>query len=220
MDLREIWNLHWTVRHRIRCGFQLYLTRRQWKIYPFTFRLEVGYQLKGTEVTVLWNVINTDTKEMYFSIGAHPAFFTSMTLEAGPDTDHLHVGDNIEGTFTCYRVTENAMALEDDTLVLPRDLPLTADLFSRDAIISKDDQASRLALAYPDGQEYVVMQFDEPIFGLWSPTSDAPFVCLEPWHGRCDADDFTGTLQERAYERMLEVGGVFNGVYTIGLPLE
>ena len=81
-------------------------------------------------------------------------------------------------------------------------------------------QASRLALAYPDGQEYVVMQFDEPIFGLWSPTSDAPFVCLEPWHGRCDADDFTGTLQERAYERMLEVGGVFNGVYTIGLPLE
>lgn len=188
--------------------------------YPFTFRLEVGYQLKGTEVTVLWNVINTDTKEMYFSIGAHPAFFTSMTLEAGLDTDHLHVGDNIEGTFTCYRVTENAMALEDDTLVLPRDLPLTADLFSRDAIISKDDQASRLALAYPDGQEYVVMQFDEPIFGLWSPTSDAPFVCLEPWHGRCDADDFTGTLQERAYERMLEVGGVFNGVYTIGLPLE
>ena len=151
--------------------------------YPFTFRLEVGYQLKGTEVTVLWNVINTDTKEMYFSIGAHPAFLTSMTLEAGPDTDHLHVGDNIEGTFTCYRVTENAMA-------------------------------------YPDGQEYVVMQFDEPIFGLWSPTSDAPFVCLEPWHGRCDADDFTGTLQERAYERMLEVGGVFNGVYTIGLPLE
>ena len=195
--------------------------------YPLTMRSGhgTGYSAvttipKGTEVTVLWNVINTDTKEMYFSIGAHPAFLTSMTLEAGPDTDHLHVGDNIEGTFTCYRVTENAMALEDDTLVLPRDLPLTADLFSRDAIISKDDQASRLALAYPDGQEYVVMQFDEPIFGLWSPTSDAPFVCLEPWHGRCDADDFTGTLQERAYERMLEVGGVFNGVYTIGLPLE
>ena len=34
--------------------------------YPFAFRLEVGYQLKGTEVTVLWNVINTDTKEMYW----------------------------------------------------------------------------------------------------------------------------------------------------------
>ena len=84
--------------------------------YPFAFRLEVGYQLKGTEVTVLWNVINTDTKEMYFSIGAHPAFFASMTLEDGPDTDHIHVGDNIEGTFTCYRVTENAMALVDDTI--------------------------------------------------------------------------------------------------------
>lgn len=64
--------------------------------YPFAFRLEVGYQLKGTEVIVLWNVINTDTKEMYFSIGAHPAFFASMTLEDGPDTDHIHVGDNIE----------------------------------------------------------------------------------------------------------------------------
>ena len=45
--------------------------------YPFTFRLEVGYQLKGTEVTVLWNVINTDTKEMYFQL-VHTRHFSPV----------------------------------------------------------------------------------------------------------------------------------------------
>ncbi len=188
--------------------------------YPFAFRLEIGYQLKEKNVSVLWKVTNTDTKQMYFSIGAHPAFFASMTLEDGADTDHIHVGESLAGEFTCYHITNEGMALEDDTVTLPRDLPLTADLFARDAIISKDEQASRLALAYPDGTEYVTLQFDAPIFGLWAPTSDAPFVCLEPWHGRCDSDTFTGSLEERAYGNTLEVGGIFNSIYTIGLPLE
>lgn len=188
--------------------------------YPFAFRLEIGYQLTGTSLQVLWKVTNRDTKKMYFSIGAHPAFFSSMTLEDGPDTDHIHVGEDLSGSFTCYHISGEGLALVDDTVTLPCDLPLTADLFARDAIISKDDQASRLALAYPDGREYVTMQFDAPIFGLWAPCSDAPFVCLEPWHGRCDAADFSGTLEERAYGNTLAAGEVFNSVYTIGLPLE
>lgn len=153
--------------------FSIVSNEKTMENYPFAFRLEVGYQLKGTEVTVLWNVINTDTKEMYFSIGAHPAFFTSMTLEDGPDTDHIHVGDNLEGTFTCYRVTENAMALVMIRLYCRATCRLQLICF-QEMLLFKDDQASRLALAYPDGQEYVVMQFDEPIFGLWSPKSDAP----------------------------------------------
>ena len=44
--------------------------------YPFHFALHIGYELCKNEVKVNWTVENTDTKELYFSIGAHPAFNT------------------------------------------------------------------------------------------------------------------------------------------------
>ena len=45
------------------------------KVYPFHFHLEIGYRLEGTAVRVMWKVKNTNEKNMYFAIGAHPAFF-------------------------------------------------------------------------------------------------------------------------------------------------
>jgi galactose mutarotase-like enzyme len=43
------------------------------------------------------------------------------------------------------------------------------------------------------------MDFHEfPFFGIWAPKSGAPFLCLEPWHGHADYDDFTGDLKGKA----------------------
>ena len=42
--------------------------------YPFAFVLKIGYNLTGNELKVMWKVENPDTKTLYFSIGAHPAF--------------------------------------------------------------------------------------------------------------------------------------------------
>ena len=42
---------------------------------------------------------------------------------------------------------------------------------------------------------------------------DAPFVCIEPWYGRCDAVDFEGSLAERAYENELAPDGAFTASY-------
>lgn len=36
--------------------------------YPFAFRLEVGYQLKGTEVTVLWKLTTQIQKKCIFQL--------------------------------------------------------------------------------------------------------------------------------------------------------
>ena len=43
------------------------------KVYPYKFRLEVSFVLRGNEVNVRWKVANADDKTIYFSIGAHPA---------------------------------------------------------------------------------------------------------------------------------------------------
>ena len=42
--------------------------------YPFKFMLRIGYVLNGSELFVNWEVTNTNDSDMFFAIGAHPAF--------------------------------------------------------------------------------------------------------------------------------------------------
>ncbi len=43
-------------------------------VYPFQFVFQIGYQLDKNSIQVSYYIENTDTKELYFSVGAHPAF--------------------------------------------------------------------------------------------------------------------------------------------------
>ena len=43
--------------------------------FPFPFRLMIGYLLDGNKITVKWRVENMGAMDMYFQIGAHPAFY-------------------------------------------------------------------------------------------------------------------------------------------------
>ena len=42
--------------------------------YPYSFVLEIGYELSGDSVIVKWRVKNPAQETMYFSIGGHPGF--------------------------------------------------------------------------------------------------------------------------------------------------
>ena len=60
------------------------------------------------------------------------------------------------------------------------------------------------------------MVFDAPLFGIWSPVGkNAPFVCIEPWYGRADRDDFNQNLEEREWGNVLEAGRSFEKSYKI-----
>ena len=49
----------------------------------------------------------------------------------------------------------------------------------------------------PDGTPYVSVSCEGfPNFGIWS-KPNAPFVCLEPWDGRCDNTGYAGELSEK-----------------------
>ena len=44
------------------------------KVYPYRFNLAISYRLEGNKIHVIWHVENTDTREIHFQIGGHPAF--------------------------------------------------------------------------------------------------------------------------------------------------
>lgn len=77
-------------------------------------------------------------------------------------------------------------------------LQIVEDLFAKDALVMEHDQAHEVSLIAPNGNPYVTVAFEAPLFGIWAPKGGkAPFVCIEPWYGRCDRTNFQKKLEER-----------------------
>lgn len=184
--------------------------------YPFHFILKVGYRLSGRQVEVMWKVENTNDKKMYFSIGGHPAF--NCPLKEGEKQEDYQLVFDTEGPLTSSILNEEG-ALCPRTKVLNlsgKCLKLEEHLFDEDALIIENHQAQKAGLVDPSGKVYLEVEFDAPLFGIWSPAKKhAPFVCIEPWYGRSDREDFDHTLEKREWGNELEPGAVFEKSYKI-----
>lgn len=170
------------------------------KVYPFDFVLEITHRLNGNRLTVEWNVKNTDNKEMYFTIGGHPAFNVNVL----PDTDFedysLVFKEGTEKLSYVLLDAESGTAIGDKVYELEltdSKYALKKDMFDKDALVFDGGQIEWAALALPDGKPYIALESKGfPNFGIWSKPG-APYVCLEPWCGRCDNKGFEGEISEK-----------------------
>lgn len=187
--------------------------------YPWPFILEIGYRLEGNAIAVIWKVTNPGTEDMYFQIGAHPAFcypdYDPQTEERG-----FLSFDRNEG-LECIRIKEKGCvdAEKKYPLEVPENglFPLTKTTFDAiDTIMLQDSQIGRVTLHKPDRTPWLSLTFDAPVVGIWSPpTRNAPFICLEPWYGRCDRADYEGDYRDKDWINRLAPGETFKSVYTI-----
>ena len=183
--------------------------------YPFHFQLQIIYEIFQNQCRVTWKVKNMDDKTMYFQIGGHPAF--ACPCEGGMIRDDYSVraGESplLEVAFLENGLLSNEKELHSNEFVLEE------DTFARDAFILQNETIGHLELVnHLSNQVKVRVSADVPAWGIWS-TADkkAPFVCLEPWYGRCDKEDFEGELSEREYMQSLESGEEFTGGYLMEL---
>jgi len=200
--------------------FALESTAETKQKYPFDFRLEIGYKLVENVLRVMWKVMNPSTEEtMHFSIGAHPAFLCPIEEGAMQSQHYL----KLDATEPVYYTASLANGLK---LPTPKVLKTENgrsrlvegffDMGNEGTYIFEDYQIKEVALMRPDGRPYVTVNFDMPLVAIWSPEKkQAPFVCIEPWCGRCDAVDFNGSLEERAWAEQLLPGGIFEESYEI-----
>ena len=187
------------------------------EIYPFDFELEIVYTLEGRSLNVGWIVRNTGCGTMYFSLGAHPAFLCPVHGEKSKAGYRLTFRGAAE--IRHYGNTQDTgLAMKED-LVLPLadgTAVITEDFFDRSTYIVDGKQTDEIILSDPNGKSVVGVRFDAPLFGIWSPVKkNAPFVCIEPWYGRCDAEDYEGDLSDRPFTQVIEAGGVFKAAYTM-----
>lgn len=184
--------------------------------YPRRFRLEIGYRLDEARLTVMWRVKNLDDKMMSFQIGAHPAF----------NYPEFNPGDAVHGYFLfdtrkplVSRMLKEKGCISEETVTVTLEedgmLPLTGDTFSINTIMLQNSQVRRVSMLDKERRPYVSLLFNAPVVGMWSPSASAPFVCIEPWWGRCDRMNFDSEFAQRDYVNTLQPGETFEASYMV-----
>ena len=203
--------------------FTLFDNEETYEKYPFHFQLQIIYEVFQNQCRVTWKGKNMDDKTMYFQIGGHPAF--ACPCEGGmirdgynEEADRLRHDYSVragESPLLEVAFLENGL-LSNEKELHSNEFVLEEDTFARDAFILQNETIGRLELVnHLSNQVKVRVSADVPAWGIWS--TKAPFVCLEPWYGRCDKEDFEGELSEREYMQSLESGEEFTGGYLMEL---
>ncbi|MBE6232331.1 MAG: aldose 1-epimerase family protein [Bacteroidales bacterium] len=198
--------------------YRLESTEETLKRYPFPFVLEIAYRLQGNRLEVIWEVENPADADMWFQIGAHPAFLY-------PDYDKMTKGrgfftfDRKEG-LECVTLADKGCVDVDRRYPLPmKDGILKLDVDTFDAVntfVLENAQVSETVMHREDGTPWLKLRYDAPVLGLWSPPGkNAPFVCIEPWYGRCDRVGYEGEYKDKDWMNHLAPGERFSKSYTI-----
>lgn len=187
--------------------------------YPWPFVLEIAYRLHGNKLDVIWEVENPGTEDMYFQIGAHPAFNYPDYDPDRPERGFFSFDRSVG--LECIRIKEKG-CVDVETkypLEVPADglLPVTRETFDAiDTIMLQDSQIGKVTFHRIDGSPWLSLSFDAPVVGIWSPpTKNAPFICIEPWYGRCDRAGYEGEYKDKDWINRLAPGERFSSVYTI-----
>ncbi len=194
-------------------AFMLESTPETLKSYPFRFKLEVSYTLQQNEVKVHWTVTNPDTSDMYFSIGAHPALrcpivqdedFTDCFLKFNKSENSERIMLKADGPLSHNRIP----------ILKGTELPLDYELFKDDALVFDDLKSDEVSIcSKKSGKSITVKAEGFPFWGIWTKPG-APFLCIEPWHGHADYEDFTGDLSNKDGIRKLGGGESFAAGYS------
>jgi len=186
------------------------------KRFPYNFELLITYELHDNSIKVIWNVKNIDSKIMYFSIGAHPAF--NVPFKKDETLEDYYLAFRTKKDVEKY-VFEIPYIKEKNKVKTPENIFIKPELFKNDALVYNGVDEVTLKSKNNDMSLKVSLK-DFPFVGIWSPfyketKTMAPFVCIEPWYGIADLLDSTNVFKHKLGVNKIEVGEEFNASYEI-----
>lgn len=152
-------------------------------IYPFLFEFYVEYCLNGNRLDVKYIIKNTGDNDIPFSFGYHAGFNVPFNHGEKFDDYYLEFDKN----------EQEKIVLSDDllytdkretVLLTDKKLPLKHELFDNDGIFFEANSGV-VKLKSVKNDNFIEVSFsDMTAVGFWhTAKTDAPFICIEPWHG-------------------------------------
>lgn len=181
--------------------------------FPFRFNLLISYKLVGATLEVNYEVRNTNTTTMYFSIGGHPAFNCPLAGRGSRSDYWLEFAQHEEAV--TQLLMNGLLSGETRRALEGRRLPVTDELFEADALVFKHLKSDSVSLCNKD-KNWLTCHFGGfPYLGIWSRNSQSPFVCIEPWHGLADNHSHDQELERKEGIQALEPENNFQCSYQI-----
>lgn len=196
--------------------FELKYSEDTLKAYPYKFSLKIKYSIIENTVKVSYIVSNLDSKTIYFSIGAHPAFL--CPIESNETMEDYYFEFNAKEDSKIMLLNKDGYFKHETKKFLNSEniIPISTELFKDDALVFYDLKSNEISLKSKNHSKHLTMNFEGfPFMGLWSKADGAPFVCIEPWYGHADFEDFTGEFKEKQGIQKLDVNETFECNYTL-----
>ena len=126
-------------------SFQLSEDEETLAIYPFKFSLTLSYILNEQELTLQYEVKNTDTQSIYFSIGAHPGF--RLPLFDNEQYEDYFISFNQAEKAESYLIDGGLISNQTKAVFInTNQLNLNKEIFLQDALVFKNLHANTITL--------------------------------------------------------------------------
>ena len=178
-------------------SFELTADEESLKLFPFHFSLIVSYFIDDNRLKTTYKVFNPSNDSIYFSIGAHPGFSTTITQgESLSDYKLIFPGKEY---LTAEVLHEGLLSGEQQKIELDNNtLQLSPALFEKDALVFMNGQIEHVQLVSQKSGNCIDLDCEGwPYFGIWTKKGCDQFVCLEPWFGITDSIHSKGDLTQK-----------------------
>lgn len=182
------------------------------KVYPWHFEFRVTYRLRGAAIEVDFDIKNTSSDLMYFSVGAHEGYACPEGIEdydiIFPQNETLNScaldGNLIKHSFVPIIKESNTIALY--TKFFCNDALVFKDVKSRTATLRNRKTGRSVTVEFP-GFDYLL---------LWT-KPNAGYICIEPWCGIPSMVDDGYAIEEKEGMEKILPNEVFHRRHTIYL---
>lgn len=176
--------------------YSLMFSEETLKLYPYKFELLLKYTLKGSSIAIDYTVKNLDNRTIYFQLGTHPAF-NCPTSDIYDLSDYKLSFNQEENVQREGITSENMLVPFEGEKLIGKTLSLNKELFLKSACIYRKIQSDSITLESDKDPRKVKVSYEKfPFLGIWQPPN-APFVCIEPWHGITESETASGEFIDK-----------------------
>ncbi len=188
--------------------------------YPFPFVLRVRHQLTGSGFYTQFEVSNPGREELLFCVGGHTGI--NCPLRPGERfEDYRLVFDQVEDAQSIVPSDKGLMSPRREHILNHTDtIALDHATFDRlDTVIFQGLRSRTVTLRHKEGGRGVRMDFSQfPMIAFWTmANANAPYLCLEPWHGCAAVEGESGEFADKPHVIHLAPGEEKVLKYTVEL---
>ncbi|MBR2499404.1 MAG: aldose 1-epimerase family protein [Clostridia bacterium] len=195
--------------------FELKSSEKTKKYYPFDFIFKVKYKLKNNLLITKFIVKNTGEDVMFFSYGGHPGFNVPFSKNEKFENYYLEFSTNEMSKLifseTCFDTGEN-----EKISFTKKKLLLNHNLFDNDALFFKSE-SDKVKLKSTKSKNSIELCYKNmTCLGVWhKPKTDAPYICIEPWHGIPSKDGVIDDIETKSQMIKLDPNKKYTNLFTM-----